>query len=471
MNNIADFSPFTLNDDQKIAAGLIQNFIQDTEDQVFILKGHAGTGKTTLMKAVVRYLKDQKREPILLASTGRASKILSEKTEIESSTVHKHIYTMQMDERSENESNPKLVFVLRMNAAPTNAVYIVDESSMLSNHQISGGFLNFGTGRLLTDLFRFIGKRKIIFVGDAAQLPPVNCAESPAMWRQSIQANHQVFAQEFTLEQVMRFNENSGINSNANALRKIIYGQTSSANFKLRASQYPEIATYPLDSLMSEHFGYQFKRNGPENQIFLVYSNRMANEINKLIRRELGLNHTHIANGEWFMVSQNNYMYEVSNGDHLELLDFDKQVEHKAGLKFRKVMLKKHDQAGGKVVSALLIDDLLYQDAPNLSVEQEQLLFKDFAIRMSKENIKPKQNKETYLMRMLSDPYLNALRLKYGYAITCHKAQGGEWPEVFVVLENALFHPNNAAWMHRWIYTAITRASLKLHLRENLLIR
>jgi len=471
MSHIIEFSPLHLNDDQKIAAGLIERFLNNNEDQVFILKGHAGTGKTTLMNAVVKYIRDIGRQPVLLASTGRASKILADKVMDTAETVHKHIYSLTMDDRFGNENNPKLVFELRFNTESEKAVYIIDEASMLSNHQISGGFLNFGTGRLLTDLFRYLGKRQVIFVGDAAQLPPVNCSESPAMWKELVQQNHNVFAQEFTLETVMRFSENSGINENAHSLRKIIYGQIPPKYFKLKASPYPEIPTYPLDSMMTDRYAKQFKLNGAENQIFIAYSNKTVTSLNQLVRRELGLDSAHIAKGEWFIANQNNYLHEVSNGDHMELIDFDSKTETRADLRFRRVTLRKPDYLGGRVVSGMLIDDLLHMDVPNLPFEREQGLFKDFAIRMSQIGIRPKTQKEAFLQNMLKDPYLNALRLKYGYAITCHKAQGGEWPEVFMLFEPALFHPNNAQWFHRWVYTAITRASQKLHLRENLIVQ
>lgn len=467
MDHIEQFSPFRLNDDQKIAAGLLEQFIESTDDKVFILKGHAGTGKTTLIDALVKYLTHLKIPVKLMATTGRAALIVFEKTNTACSTIHREIYHMIIEPNPKNKKDFRIRFELNINEAPSATVYVVDESSMLSDHASGNEYLTFGTGRLLSDLFNYTGSAKVIFVGDAAQLPPVNTQFSPAMSKQYIESNHLRFTNEFQLETAMRFGATSGIGDNTSRLRERIYSTTEGSPV-IKVTGFDDIMAYPILSLMTEEYANRYKKYGADNQIFVCYTNELANDLNQRIRTDMGLNRKLLVPGEWLVVVQNNYKYNFTNGDHVEMVELDTREEVRETIVYKEVTLRHPDKNGGLLFKAKIVTNLLNMSTANLNPDQEKEIFQDFMIRMSKQGITPDKTPEKFREMLVNDEYINALKVKYGYAVTCHKAQGGEWPDVFVVIERSLASAAMKDTMNRWIYTAISRAQQRLHLLEDI---
>ena len=471
MSSIANFAEFKLTPSQQSTASRLEAFLKSRDQSIFIVKGFAGTGKTSLMKALAKYASNEGYAPILLASTGRAASILQQKTGRETSTIHSHIYTMADMENLETKGF--IYFYLKPNFAVNN-LYIVDEASLISNHENNTGLVRYGSGRLLSDILEYVNLKnnKIVFVGDAAQLPPVNSNISPALDEVNFLRFFGIQVPAMALEEVMRFPKNSGIYQNTNRLRQVIMGNLSPYQFYISASSHPqEIITYPLDSLMLDEFTKLFRKNGPESTIFIAYSNAKVNMLNLEARRRLDFKSNPLTKSECLVVSANNHLYGLNNGDQVTVLEMGQKSETRAGLHFREVSLLRNDINGARQIKGLMIEEILTSDKPMLPPEAEKALVQDFMIRMSIQGLNPKKNKKEIRDHLMTDPYLNALRLRYGYALTCHKAQGGEWDDVFIILERSLFHPNNIGMLYRWIYTALTRAAKRLHLLENPMIR
>ncbi len=467
MAQLSDFTPFTFNPNQDYAALLLQSFVHEDKHNVFILKGHAGTGKTLLLGALIKYLYSIKIPVVLLASTGRAAKIVSEKADCEAQTVHRHIYELDLEKNDDDEKKRKLIFKLRTNLASKDTIYIVDESSMISDHFTQGVFINFGTGKLLTDFFMFIDKRKIIFSGDPCQLPPINTVFSPCLKENYITQKFNKLVNSVNLTQVMRFSKDSGISYNTKQLRDVI----SSSRFSymnIRVSGFPDLHVATSLNEMVLDYVLSIRNVGIDNAIFLTYTNALALDINVKTRNLLFPGKTHIQKKELLMVVQNNYKYNLANGEHIFVTNVLNETEYRAGLTFLKIAASFNDNSGSIVFNAFIIEDLLYSNNPSLTIDQENNLYVDFIIRMKKINITPKH--KDFFSYMIADPYLNALRVKYGYAITCHKAQGGEWSHVYIALEKALFNPTEKENTYRWTYTAISRSVNKLVFSSNLCI-
>lgn len=463
--NSSKYFDISLNDEQQQAFEKIKRFFQNNDQRVFILKGHAGTGKTTLVKGLIKYLKDQEIKSVLLASTGRAAKILREKASVPASTVHKHIYDFENDELDDKIKIRKLSFRLIKNLDKDNAVYFVDESSIISNQKVKATFLNFGTGMLLTDLLYFCGKRKIVFVGDPAQLPPVNCKFSAALNEVYFNKKFNIRPQSTNLTQIVRFSQNSGIYHNTNHFRNSIQSSTFPM-LSVKASNFGDIQVHHNLQEMVRHYVERIRATGVENCIFINLSNKENTYVNNLTRSYLYSKRKAMQfnKNESLMVVRNNYLHDLLNGDQVLVRSVSPKTEYRAGLRFREAELMHVSESGGNVINAKIIENLLGMNTSDLDQEQEYKLFLDFVIRMRKIGLRSKDQK--FKEMMMEDPYLNALRVKYGYAITCHKAQGGEWQEVFIQFERSMFFfPKEN--IYRWAYTAISRSTEKLHLLDN----
>jgi ATP-dependent exoDNAse (exonuclease V) alpha subunit len=468
MNPLEAYSPFTFNTEQRSAAEDLAAFINQDENNVFILHGHAGTGKTTLIDALIKYLKNKDIPVVLLASTGRAAKIVGEKAGCDASTVHRNIYILDVEKTDDENKIRRLVFRLRVNEDAERAVYIVDESSMISDHFTKGVFIDFGSGKLLTDLFRFLGPRKVIFSGDPCQLPPINTAFSPALNQAYLAETHKKVISASKLTQVMRYAENSGIFENTSLLRQSIE-RKDFGRLNIYVRRHSDLDVFSdLDSMV-ESYVSRIRQYGLEDALLICHTNAMAADLNRTTRSMLYPGKSKIVKGELLMVVQNNYKFNLANGEHMHITGIEQKSEQRAGLTFRAIEGYVNDARGQKIIKGLLIEDLLYAREPSLNVEQEYALFKDFAIRASNLKIRPKD--PAYLDLMLSDPYLNAIRAKFGYAVTCHKAQGGEWPAVYIVLERSIFNPTARENQYRWMYTAISRGIKNVNFSDNWCIK
>ncbi|MFN3557428.1 MAG: ATP-dependent RecD-like DNA helicase [Bacteroidales bacterium] len=462
-------SPSDLNPEKQKALQMLQRFVQSSSEQVFVLTGYAGTGKTTLVKFLAKWCLEQSIPLTLLASTGRAAKVLAAKTGHQAETVHRLIYSIDTSELDDENMTKKVRFRLTSNVASENRVYLIDESSMISDKPLTEQSLTlFGSGSLLSDIFTYCGRRKIIFVGDSAQLPPVNARFSPALDLHYLIKTFGVRGTAVSLTEVMRYGEHKGIFENAEKLQQVIRSQNYQSRLHIQARGHAGMHVFALDTQLLEHYVATFRRLGFENCILLALSNRLVSELNRQIRARLhGPASPVLVPGEILMVQQNNYKLNIANGEHVEVVRTTGPEETRAGLTFIPAELYVSDASGRRLVKAMLLKEFLEMNTPRLDNEAEYRLTADFIIRMKRKGIHPKRNAEEFTTFLLSDPYLNAVRARYGYAVTCHKAQGGEWPHVYIILEKGLWNPTDPSLKFKWTYTALTRSEKNLYFLES----
>lgn len=461
-----------LNKKQLEVFDLLKAFAKNSTHNTFILNGYAGTGKTFLIQQFASYLKEQKIKFALLATTGRAAAVLRGKTALETNTVHGVLYRFSTvdgddenipdDAPSEAYGQMKLVFEPRLQAEK-DKIYIVDEASMLGSEPgPETSFASFGSGLLLPDLLDAIKDNKIIFVGDPCQLPPICQTLSPALnevWLQN--ASRMVTTG--TLDQIMRTEEGNDILIIATDVRNAV-GKPPIANWtKLPARNRNNCTLYTdANTLFLEYFT-RFLQHGPADCIAIARSHNICNKINKSIRTRLYPSSNQLINvGEILMVSQNNYLVPLSNGDFVKVLSIA-EIQVKEQLRFTDVRVL-HLETGKEYQVKLALDPFLNY-AGNLNTDQQRNLMIEFSRRMRKKNIGPKSDAYKEIMR--KDAFLNSLRATYGYAVTCHKAQGGEWNNVFLFLDKGMYGPMKNDELLRWWYTAITRTRKQLHLHDD----
>lgn len=430
----------------------------DSDYPVFMLRGSAGTGKTTLLSEFVRIVQNQNRVCKLLAPTGRAALILSKKTGQPAATIHRTIYSLgELPQKIDDT----WCYLLKENRDPANTVYFVDEASMIADIYQDNEVFRFGSGRLLADLINYCGlnlsHRKLVFAGDYAQLPPVMQSFSPALSEQYLTEHYRLSAVNVTLTEVVRQTSDSGIDQNARQIRMAIDNQTYT---KFRLSDSQDVEMLSGESFI-EKYGDTIKRYGIENTIVITHSNAQALDYNNRIRAHLhGIDQITVIPGDFLLVTRNNYSLETDlfNGMIIRVEEVAPEVKihtpfvgnKRVELKFRAIAIS----VNGTVIRAYLLDDFLKDKSGSISIQQQKALWADFEQRMKQQGIKP--GDEEFKRQIIHDPYYNALQCKYGYAITCHKAQGGEWDCVFVDMDTYTGKSNETFF--RWAYTAITRA-------------
>lgn len=469
----------TLNQDQQTALSEIVNFIQDSKQDVFILRGSAGTGKTTLISTLISELQKQEISFGLLAPTGRASRILSSKTHQGAATVHRAIYSfdgLNVNEEAIDENDPGLYMHFPLvTDVPSESIFIVDESSMIGDVETKGDYLKFGSGQLLKDLFQYCGlntksptvqRTKLIFVGDAAQLPPVGEKFSPALSDEYLQKNYQLNVKSYDLTKVMRQEEGSGILERATAIRDAIFNEKFN-EFSLNPNQrdIEKIDTTNAINKIVENL------QNKQSSVAIVYSNKTALDYNRSIRERIWRSaDLSVQVGDTLLVNKNSSAHNLSNGDLVKVLEASAAAERvtinlkvkdkgpqAVDLFFRSLIVA-YRGASGEVIKTqcFILENLL--DSPERSItpiEQRALL-----VHFRQRHPQLRTKSDEFRKVIKSDPYFNALQVKYGYAMTCHKAQGGEWMRVIVDFESG-FSAQNSNFF-RWAYTAITRASQKL---------
>lgn len=495
MNNIQ------LTQSQLSAIAAFKEFLEGDE-QVFMLKGAAGTGKTTLVLEFLKILDRRKQEYSLMAPTGRAAYIIGNKTDKPAFTIHRNIYSLSklkstsQNKEDEDDGGLHLNFCLRPNNDSLKAVYIVDESSMISDSYSENEAFSFGSGYLLTDLFEFVWGRKIVFVGDYAQLPPIGMNFSPALDKEYIENNFSCRVKEYILREVMRQSDGSVMLSNASKIRDSIENKTF-IEFKLSPGE--DSVAEDID-LLIPYYNLSPARPNVKAAI-IAYSNKQALDYNLAIRRHYyGDTAPRLKASDLLMICRNNYSYEYElfNGNivQIEACQPDEEVMQreirvKLGknriesvlLKFRNATIR--FGVSGKAVSlnVMLLDNFLEDPSGSVGGLLARALIVDFNNRLP-ERIKSRLNEIRRLLRskqqltveqqelcdeyanlLNNDPYYNALICKYGYAMTCHKAQGGEWENVFV--DMCRFGGTANEDYFRWAYTALTRASKRIwHFRS-----
>ena len=446
---------------------------------LFLLKGYAGTGKTSLVAALVKTLLQLKQHVMLLAPTGRAAKVFSSYADAPAYTIHKRIYRQKSIVDMDN-------FQTNINLHK-HTLFIVDEASMISNEGLSGSM--FGTGRLLDDLMQYVYSCegcRLILVGDTAQLPPVGEEESPALSRYMLEG-YDMDVMEVELTEVVRQEQESGILWNATHLRQLMQDELYYEFPRLRVD-FPDVCVMPGDELI-EALENSYHRCGQDQTIVVTRSNKRANIFNNGIRARILDYEDELSGNDLVMVAKNNYYWTslenskfkiqnskmppapcplplapspeegtnfIANGDVAVVRRFRNEREL-YGFRFADVTLRFPDYDNMELDVTVLLDTL-QSEAPSLTRQQQEQLFN--AVWEDYPEIRDKRER---MKRLRQDPYYNALQIKYAYAVTCHKAQGGQWQHVYIdqgYITEDMLSPD----YFRWLYTALTRATEKVFL-------
>lgn len=424
--------------------------------ELFLLKGYAGTGKTTIIGTLVNNLWRTGHKSVLLAPTGRAAKVIGNYSKKQAFTIHKKIYFP----KKMGSGAPG--FILQQNKH-TNTIFIVDEASMIPDRSPDARL--FENASLLDDLISYVysGKNcKLILIGDTAQLPPVKLDLSPALDKQALTLNYNKEVKEIELNEVMRQHNESGILFNAtqlrvNLMKNIFDDFVFDMDFSdiIRLTDGYDIQDAIVDS---------YNNNGVEDTAFIVRSNKRANQYNQQIRIGiLGLENE-ITSGDYVMVVKNNYYWLkdstsvgfIANGDICEVLEIF-SFKELYGFNFAEVKLRLIDYPDQVPFETVLLLDTLHSESPSLSYEENNRLYKEVMKDYEDEGSKYKK-----MLAVKENKYFNSLQVKFSYAMTCHKSQGGQWKNVFV---EQPYLPNGQDISYlRWLYTAVTRAQSKLFL-------
>ena len=451
---IREFFPFQPTNDQHFALEKITEFLFSHErDLIFLLKGYAGTGKSSLIGSLVKTMTLFKQKTALLAPTGRAAKVFSGYAAYPAFTIHKKIYR-QSKQGSESS------FSLNNNLH-THTLFIVDEASMISND--SGDFSIFGSGRLLDDLIHYVYSGegcRLLLLGDTAQLPPVKQENSPAL-DDAVLRSYCLQVMEVTLTEIVRQTEESGILSNATMLRNALINKTTGDIPKLQTDTFSDIKRITGAELIDE-LSDAYRRDGIEETIIISRSNKRVNAYNNGIRNSVLDREEEINGGDILMITKNNYFW-VSEFENVDFLANGEFVEVRRvrgeqemyGFRFCTALLYHADY--DIEFEAKILLDVLHSESPGLSYTENERFF----ATVMEDYADIPQKRERY-KAMKTNPYFNALQVKYGYAVTCHKAQGGEWANVFLDLgyvDKSYMGDN----FYRWLYTSITRCSKRLY--------
>ena len=456
--------PFELNAMQSEAAKGLAAFALSTEERrVHLLKGYAGTGKTSLLAALVRTLGQLQQRVMLLAPTGRAAKVLSAYAGFPAYTIHRKIYR----QKSITDMD---IFQNDVNLQQ-DTLFIVDEASMIANDAHDNTV--FGSGRLLDDLMHYVYSCegcRLVLVGDTAQLPPVGEEESPALSRTMLEGYGMVVT-ELQLTQVVRQLEESGILWNATMLRSLIQNDEMAAFPKLRGKTFPDVKALPGDELI-EALEQSYRTYGTDGTIVVTRSNKRANIFNNGIRTRILDHEEELSSGDLIMVAKNSYYWtereQAANGVASDTMAFiangDVAVVRRLrnersfyGFRFADAVLVFPDYDNREMEVTVLLDTL-QSEAPALTRQQQEALFQGVW-----EDYPELTNKRDRMKRLRQDPYYNALQIKYAYAVTCHKAQGGQWEHVYIdqgFITEDMLTPD----YFRWLYTALTRATEQVYL-------
>jgi len=493
--------------EQGKAISLLSEFVLSRKsDSLFLLRGYAGTGKTSLLAALVRTMQQLQQRVMLLAPTGRAAKVLSSFAGAPAYTIHRKIYRQKSLVDMDNFQNDVNLH--------KDTLFIVDEASMIANYSESNTI--FGSGRLLDDLMHYVYSCegcRLLLVGDTAQLPPVGEEESPALNRLALEG-YGMEVTEYCLTEVVRQLEESGILWNATMLRRLIQDDEMYAFPKLRTKSFPDVCVVPGSELI-DALDDSYRQYGTDGTIVVTRSNKRANIFNNGIRARILDCEEELSGGDMIMVAKNNYYWtEREQGQGARSKEQENTIEgqgarskeqentiegqgarskeHESsnplapcpsplasfsfiangdvavvrrirnersfyGFRFADAIIQFPDYDNKEMELTVLLDTL-QSEAPALTRQQQQTLFTAVW-----EDYPELTNKRDRMKRLRQDPYYNALQIKYAYAVTCHKAQGGQWEHVYIdqgyITEDML-----APDYFRWLYTAITRATEKVFL-------
>lgn len=485
MNIFNHFQHINLTNDQSNALEKLHAFLESNE-RVFILKGYAGSGKTTLLKGFVEYLKSLEKKYQLMAPTGKAAKVINQKTGFESTTIHKGIYSFEeLQEIKQGDEETDVSFLyqykIRNNPEVHDSVLIVDEASMVSDILSQGEFFRFGSGHLLRDLVTYgriqetTTTSKILFIGDPAQLPPIGMNFSPALDSNYLNETYEVSLSQAEMKEVKRQEANNGILISATKIRQCLTSGYFN-DFDLRENNrdiFNPVYQYYLETYKAQQ----------DQKIIICYKNKTALDLNQAIRRDIFGDDLPIQASDTVIIGGNNYRLGIMNGEFAVVSEASPSVESRevsfyiekgktktVRLTWRGISLVLPDENNQpKTINGFILENYLYGDN-YLKPEEQRALYVDFKSR----HPKLKKGTEEFKEAITNDRYFNCILLKYGYAVTCHKAQGGEWANAFVFWDkgtqanfNFYESENNRSGktnseFYRWAYTAVTRASKKL---------
>lgn len=456
VDKIAKNLTFQPNNSQWNALNLLSRFILEPtlNDRIFVLRGYAGTGKTSLMGALVKTMNEMKMNTILMAPTGRAAKVLSNMAGKPAMTIHKSIYRQQKFNLSFEGFN-------LMDNRNNHTLYICDEASMISTINES---YHFGTGNLLDDLIEYVyagNQCRLLLIGDSAQLPPVGQKRSPALEIGKLQEyGLEVMSAELT--EVARQQLDSGILANATMLRNMLNQGMTDSLPKIMHKNFPDVRSIDGYEFLEE-LSNSYSHNGLDDTIIITRSNIRANKFNQAVRNQILYREEELCAGERLLVVKNNYYWGrefeifpfIANGDTITVKRVRSEMEM-YGFRFAEVEIELPDYDVETEVIVLL--DTLMADGPSLSQEDQQRLFE--AVMMDYPEIR---NQRDLIKAVKENKYFNALQVKYAYGVTCHKSQGGQWNDVY--LDLGYINPDHLGIdFYRWLYTAFTRARKTLFL-------
>ena len=443
---------------QSVALQKLASFVLSKEkDSVFMLKGFAGTGKTTIVGTIVTNLWKTTMKAVLMAPTGRAAKVMSNYSGTQAFTIHRKIYFPK------KQSGGGVKFVLSPNKH-RNTIFIVDEASMIPDTPTDSKLME--NGSLLDDLLMYVYSGhncKLILIGDTAQLPPVHLNISPALDENQLGLNYNKEVIRLELDEVVRQAEDSGILVNATNLREQLQSEFFD-DFKFSVSHYKDIVRLVDGNDIQEAIDDSYSQNGKEETAIIVRSNKRANLYNENIRNRILYLENELATGDYMMVVKNNYFWLkptseagfIANGDIIEVLEIF-AIKELYGFKFAEVKVKMVDYPNQKPFETVLLLDTIMAETPSLSYEDGNRLYQEVMKDYADEKSKYKK-----FLAVKNNKFFNALQVKFSYAITCHKSQGGQWNTVFV---EQPYLPNGIDKEYlRWLYTAVTRAKHKLYL-------
>lgn len=441
---------------QSVLMEKLANFIVNKDnDRIFLLKGYAGTGKTSVISSVIKVMDELQQPVVLLAPTGRAAKVLSSYSEKQAFTIHKKIY------RQKSGTDINSDFNLNVNLHKST-LFVVDEASMIAN---SAPDSVFGSGCLLDDLIHYVyggDNCRLILIGDTAQLPPVGQLLSPALDKGMLEG-YGFSVDEFELTEVVRQASSSGILSNATFLRTLIANEFYDDGLpKIDTASFPDVKKMPGDELI-EALSSSYGKYGTDDVIVISRSNKRANVFNNGIRNSVLYREEELSSGDMLMVVKNNYFWSkdikgfdfIANGDVAEV----KRIRNKRelyGFRFAEVLLYFPDY--DVEIEANILLDTLQSPSPTLTYDDSNRLF-----QAVQEDYMEIGNKRDRMLKMRQDPYLNALQVKFAYAVTCHKAQGGQWDDVYIDVGYITEEQTDIEFL-RWLYTAFTRARRNVYM-------
>jgi len=452
--------PFVPTFDQERLLLAVSKFILSTKPRcALIIRGYAGTGKTTCVGAITAALPSVRFKSVLLAPTGRAAKVLSNYSNRSASTIHKKIY------RRKSKITDTLAFDMSQNLH-TNTVFIVDEASMIGR-DVS---VNFGEQRyLLDDLMDYVysgDNCRLILIGDGAQLPPVGSVKSPALDTDYLRLEFDLTIARMELTQVVRQDKDSGILFNATRIREQIREDNN---------LFPKITVDNFDDVdnmtgmdVQEVLEDMYSQYGKENTMLITRSNKRANYFNGQIRARILDFEEEVNQGDFLMVVRNNYFWLeddnpatdfIANGDIITVQRIHNYEDH-FGLRFADATITMNDYPDLPEFDVKLLLETLYEESPSLPQEKNKKFYHDILSKYSDIKNRTKRNQA-----VKEDPYFNAIQVKFAYAVTCHKSQGGQWP-VVLIDQGYLTEDMMGVEYLRWLYTAFTRASEKLVLLD-----